>query len=228
MPASSMWNRACFGYTIGHEDDDLIVRRARQRAVRAEMRRRRPDFDWQDEPQPAVVPWDRTIIYETHVRGFTKLHPAVPEQLRGTFAGLGDQGGHRLHQVARRHLGRAAADPHVRQRQPSARQGPDQLLGLQHDRLLRARSALCRRPARHAAGIQGDGRAPPRRRPRGDPRRRLQPHRRGQRARPDPVVQGHRQRVLLPADARREALLHQRHRHRQHAQHSAIRASSRW
>ena len=35
------------------------------------------------------MPWERTIIYETHVRGFTKLHPAVPEHLRGTFAGLG-------------------------------------------------------------------------------------------------------------------------------------------
>jgi len=34
------------------------------------------------------VPWERTVIYETHVKGFTKLHPAVPEQLRGTFRGL--------------------------------------------------------------------------------------------------------------------------------------------
>ena len=35
------------------------------------------------------MPWDHTIIYETHVRGFTKLHPEVPEKLRGTYAGLG-------------------------------------------------------------------------------------------------------------------------------------------
>jgi isoamylase len=35
-----------------------------------------------------LVPWDRTIIYETHVRGYTKLHPAVPEAFRGSFAGL--------------------------------------------------------------------------------------------------------------------------------------------
>src|SRR4029077_14694018 len=32
--------------------------------------------------------WDGTIIYETHVRGFTKLHPAVPEKQRGTYAGF--------------------------------------------------------------------------------------------------------------------------------------------
>jgi glycogen operon protein len=34
------------------------------------------------------VAWDRTIVYETHVRGYTRKHPAVAEALRGTFAGL--------------------------------------------------------------------------------------------------------------------------------------------
>jgi glycogen operon protein len=38
-------------------------------------------------PRPAV-PWDETVIYEMHVRGFTARHPGVPEQLRGTYAGL--------------------------------------------------------------------------------------------------------------------------------------------
>ena len=89
----------------------------------------------------------------------------------------------RLHQVARRHRGRAAAGPHLRRRQLPARQGADELLGLQHDRLLRARPALRGRRAIRLRRVQGDGGAPARRRPRGDPRRRLQPHRRGQRAR---------------------------------------------
>jgi isoamylase len=35
------------------------------------------------------TPWDRTVIYEAHLKGLTKLHPDVPERLRGTFAGLG-------------------------------------------------------------------------------------------------------------------------------------------
>jgi glycogen operon protein len=35
------------------------------------------------------VPWDDTIVYELHVRGFTRRHPHVPENLRGTYAGLG-------------------------------------------------------------------------------------------------------------------------------------------
>ncbi|MFC3070411.1 glycogen debranching protein GlgX [Phenylobacterium soli] len=37
---------------------------------------------------PISVPWDRTVIYEAHVRGLTRLHPLVPDGQRGTFAGL--------------------------------------------------------------------------------------------------------------------------------------------
>ena len=44
-------------------------------------------FDWGDDQLPEI-PWWQTIIYEVHVRGFTKLHPEVPESLRGTYAGL--------------------------------------------------------------------------------------------------------------------------------------------
>ena len=44
-------------------------------------------FDWQGDRPPAT-PWSDTVIYEAHVRGLTKLHPDVPEELRGTYAGL--------------------------------------------------------------------------------------------------------------------------------------------
>ena len=44
-------------------------------------------FDWGDDRPPAT-PWRDTIIYELHVKGFTKLHPRVPERLRGTYLGL--------------------------------------------------------------------------------------------------------------------------------------------
>ena len=64
-------------------------------------------------------------------------------------------------------------------------------------------------------------RDPARRGHRGDPRRRLQPHRRGQPARADAVVARHRQHRLLPPRRRRPALLHGLHRLRQHAQHAA-------
>jgi isoamylase len=44
-------------------------------------------FDWEGDRPPAH-PWNETVIYETHVRGFTRRHPRVREDLRGTFAGL--------------------------------------------------------------------------------------------------------------------------------------------
>jgi len=44
-------------------------------------------FDW-GEDRPPAVPWRDTVIYELHVKGFTKLHPRVPEALRGTYLGL--------------------------------------------------------------------------------------------------------------------------------------------
>ena len=44
-------------------------------------------FDWGDDHPPGTA-WDDTVIYETHVRGITRLHPSIPEHERGTFAGL--------------------------------------------------------------------------------------------------------------------------------------------
>jgi glycogen operon protein len=44
-------------------------------------------FDWGDDTL-LKTPWHETVIYETHVKGFTKLHPDIPEELRGTYAGL--------------------------------------------------------------------------------------------------------------------------------------------
>ncbi len=44
-------------------------------------------FDWGDDIPPSV-PWRDTVIYELHVKGFTKLHPLVPERERGTYLGL--------------------------------------------------------------------------------------------------------------------------------------------
>jgi len=49
-----------------------------------------PAFTWMRDRRPEV-PWEQTIFYETHVRGFTKLHPAVSEDLRGTFSGLANK-----------------------------------------------------------------------------------------------------------------------------------------
>ena len=47
-------------------------------------------FDWQEDRPPAR-PWHETVIYELHVKGFTKLMERVPEELRGTYAGLASE-----------------------------------------------------------------------------------------------------------------------------------------
>ena len=46
-----------------------------------------PTFDWEGD-RPPLTRWSRTVIYEVHVKGFTRLHPDVPPLLRGTYAGL--------------------------------------------------------------------------------------------------------------------------------------------
>ncbi|HSE55988.1 MAG TPA: alpha-amylase family glycosyl hydrolase, partial [Nocardioidaceae bacterium] len=86
-----------FGYVLPETGDDDRTRRARQTtrndedsaASTAKSVVVRDDFDWGDDEQvrPRVT-WTDTVIYELHVKGFTKLHNEIPEHLRGTYAGL--------------------------------------------------------------------------------------------------------------------------------------------
>jgi isoamylase len=46
-----------------------------------------PYFDWANDRPPRTA-WNETMVYEVHVKGFTARHPDVPEELRGTYAGL--------------------------------------------------------------------------------------------------------------------------------------------
>jgi len=81
------WDPACFGYTIGAPDEDLSFDERDSAAFMPKCLVVDSGFDWQASHSP-TVPWERTILYETHVRGYTKRHPAVPPDLRGTFRGL--------------------------------------------------------------------------------------------------------------------------------------------
>jgi glycogen operon protein len=81
------WDPAVFGYRMESGDDLSFDERDSAPFVPKSVVVD-PDFDWKREKVWKAVPWDRTIVYETHVRGYTKLHPAVPENQRGTFAGL--------------------------------------------------------------------------------------------------------------------------------------------
>ncbi len=193
------------------------LRRPRQRRLRPEMPGDRPRLHLGPRPPAARAVGRHDLLRDARAR---LHHPPSGAALRAgrhlRRPGVGGGGGAPAR--SGRHLDRAAADPHVRRRRPPGTDRPQQLLGLQHAGLLRARPALRVRRRQCRVRVQGDGGAPAPGRARGDPRRRLQPHRRGQRAGPDAVVQGHRQRLLLPAAAGPGALLRQRHRHREHRQ----------
>jgi isoamylase len=84
------WNPAIFGYQMESGDDTTFDERDSApfmpKCVVVD-----PDFDWKGEPNRNPIDWDHTILYETHVKGYTKKHPDVPEKLRGTYAGLGQK-----------------------------------------------------------------------------------------------------------------------------------------
>jgi glycogen operon protein len=81
------WNHACFGYSIGAQDEDLSYNGLDSAPYVPKCVVVDAAFDWKRSVSP-LVPWDRTIIYEMHARGFTQRHPGINERLRGTFAGL--------------------------------------------------------------------------------------------------------------------------------------------
>ncbi|RZN33297.1 glycogen debranching protein GlgX [Bradyrhizobium sp. Leo121] len=81
------WGPELFGYKIGDADKDKSFDDRDNIHLVQKCRVIDPAFTWGRDRKPAT-PWERTIIYEMHVKGFTKLHPLVPEADRGTFAGL--------------------------------------------------------------------------------------------------------------------------------------------
>jgi isoamylase len=81
------WGPELFGYSLGAADEDLSFDERDSAQLMPKCVVADPAFTWARDRRPAV-PWDRTIIYELHVKGFTKLNSAVPENLRGSFAGL--------------------------------------------------------------------------------------------------------------------------------------------
>ncbi len=81
------WNDALFGYAVGDERADLArsATDSSPHVPKCEVVDR--TFAWGDD-RPPRVPWNRTVIYEAHVKGLTMRHPDVPEHLRGTYLGL--------------------------------------------------------------------------------------------------------------------------------------------
>ncbi|MGH2380652.1 MAG: glycogen debranching enzyme, partial [Candidatus Limnocylindria bacterium] len=80
------WDDALFGYRIGADEDEADDRDSAPFVPKSVVVNHA--FVWGGDSQ-LRTPLDRTLIYEVHVKGFTQQHPEVPEELRGTYAGLG-------------------------------------------------------------------------------------------------------------------------------------------
>jgi isoamylase len=85
---SLKWDPAVFGYKM-ETGDDLTFDERDSAPFMPKCVIVDPDFDWKGEAGRQLVPWDQTIVYEVHVKGFTKKHQGVSEKLRGTYAGFG-------------------------------------------------------------------------------------------------------------------------------------------
>jgi isoamylase len=81
------FDRGCFAYELGSEQADLHMQQAEQLGVPRGVVIDE-SFDWEGDAPPRT-PLHRSVIYEAHVRGLTRLHPELPEALRGTYAGIG-------------------------------------------------------------------------------------------------------------------------------------------
>src|SRR5262252_4113400 len=87
ISGSIRWSNALFAYRVGSEREDLEPDPDNSAGGVPKCVVIDPAFTWEDD-RPLHIPWNRTIIYECHVKGMTKLHPDVPDHLRGTYLGL--------------------------------------------------------------------------------------------------------------------------------------------
>lgn len=81
------WHNSLFGYEVGHEEGDITYSEEDSapfapKSVVVDQR-----FKWEND-KPPKISYHQTIIYETHVKGFTKIHPAIPDEIKGTYAAL--------------------------------------------------------------------------------------------------------------------------------------------
>jgi len=78
------WNEAVYGQKLSDPDarDDRDSAPFVPRSIVIN-----PYFDWRDD-RPLRIPWHDTVVYEVHVKGFTKRLATIPPELRGTYAGL--------------------------------------------------------------------------------------------------------------------------------------------
>ena len=80
------WNQSLFTYRFDDPDGPMCDLDSGPHMPKGVVTS--PYFDWAHD-RPPRTPWNETVVYEVHVKGFTQRHPDIPEELRGTYAGLG-------------------------------------------------------------------------------------------------------------------------------------------
>jgi isoamylase len=81
------WSDAVYGYPIGHPDEDLALDPRDSAGAMPKSVVVDPAFEWGEDRQLRTA-WNRTLVYEAHVKGLTALHPGVPPEYRGTYLAL--------------------------------------------------------------------------------------------------------------------------------------------
>jgi glycogen operon protein len=81
------WDDSMFGYTVNSPGADLTFDPRNNASFAPLAVVIDPAFTWGDD-RPPRTPWHRTVIYEMHIKGFSKLHTHVPQRLRGTYEAL--------------------------------------------------------------------------------------------------------------------------------------------
>jgi glycogen operon protein len=81
------WDNALFGYQVESADKDVSFNDSDSAPFAPLAAVVDQSFTWGDD-RPPRTPWHKTLIYEVHVKGFTKRMEGVPEKLRGTYAGI--------------------------------------------------------------------------------------------------------------------------------------------
>ncbi|MFE2942002.1 glycogen debranching protein GlgX [Streptomyces sp. NPDC059255] len=84
ISGSVEWGESVYGYHFGKPDSRNDMDSAPHTMSSVVVN---PYFDWGDDRRPRTD-YHRTVLYEAHVKGLTMLHPELPEELRGTYAGL--------------------------------------------------------------------------------------------------------------------------------------------
>ncbi|WP_461451941.1 glycogen debranching protein GlgX [Mucilaginibacter sp.] len=82
------WDDSLYGYQIGSPDEDLSFSETDSAPFVPKSVVIDPSFDWDGDEAPKI-PYHQTTIYEAHVKGFTKLCPKIPEEIRGTYSAIG-------------------------------------------------------------------------------------------------------------------------------------------